>query len=609
MSTMSVGEYLVREAIPEKYRSRLHSADPDGIETFLRSVSDEMHPDDYRDMLHGIFETGSELAYYEGNSFKLKDFETPPLAAAIRADLKKRIKSILNGPGEMDSKEALIKNLVAETLPDVDKAMYDEALASGSGLAQQVASKTRGKVADLRSILWGDGLMKGNDGDVLAIPLLHGYAEGITPSEYFANTYGTRDGVISVKKSTADAGYLAKKIKQVSHRQVVTESDCGVKIGSKVDADDTDNIGSILAQDVGSFKAGQPITDTIRRKLSGQEIYVRSPLVCRAEGICSKCAGIREKTGRLPDIGENLGIQAGQDVGEKSTQTALSSKHSSGRVDGQGRQFVSGFELLEQLMDVPADFRDAATMASVDGVVSDIREAPQGGHYVNVGDVQHYVPEGMEMLIKPGTDVEAGEVLTTGIPNPAELVKYRGIGDARRTFIKGMQTSGANRRNLELVARGFVDYVSIDDPEAFYDLSPGDKVRYSRIARDYKPRKSAKEVGLGSAKGQYLEQEFGPYTIGTRVTRRVIDELQRSGVKKVLSSPDEPAFTPTMVPSVRGLMSAEDWRERAGGYYLKDSLLDAAARGLKSPKRSVSYYGPLMEGVGFGDELDTTGKY
>ena len=79
--------------------------------------------------------------------------------------------------------------------------------------------------------------------------------------------------------------------------------------------------------------------------------------------------------------------------------------------------------------------RGAATLASVDGKVTAVRPAPAGGSYVFVNSEEHYVPRGIEVTAKPGDAVYAGDVLSDGIPNPSELVQYKGIGEGRRYFI------------------------------------------------------------------------------------------------------------------------------------------------------------------------------
>ena len=128
--------------------------------------------------------------------------------------------------------------------------------------------------------------------------------------------------------------------------------------------------------------------------------------------------------------------------------------------------------------------------------------------------------------------------------------------------------------------------------------------------KTWKPRKGAREVPLSTAKGMYLEKPAGYFTVGSKVNGRMIRKLEESGMKdKITVHEEPPPFHPVMVPSVRGLSHSNDWQERLGGYYLKDSLQTAAEKGLSSDLNSVSYIPPLLRGTGFGDDLKDTGKY
>lgn len=127
----------------------------------------------------------------------------------------------------------------------------------------------------------------------------------------------------STKFATQEAGFFGKQLAQAAHRVVVTQEDCGATTGIPTKADDPDNIGTVLAADAPGFKAGTIITPDIAKKLGDKPIMVRSPMTCQApEGICAKCAGVREK-GKLPDIGDNIGLPSAQAVSEKMSQGML----------------------------------------------------------------------------------------------------------------------------------------------------------------------------------------------------------------------------------------------------------------------------------------------
>jgi len=610
--THSVAQILFNSVIPEKYRDyRRDYSNPDTVPALLTTMAKELPPDEYRDVLRGVFKLGADVSYFEGASFGLNDLRTPPALRAERDKLLHKIEDIANRKDISKTKrDDLIIKTVSHDLDSLKSLMMDEALAADSGLARQVKSRSRGKIEDLQSLLLGDALMADGQGRVIPFPMLRSYSEGVSPAEYFAGAHGTRSGMLSVKLSTADSGYLAKRIKQVSHDQVITTDDCQTTNSIESDPRDAANIGAILSQDVGDLKAGTILTANDLKSIDADVINVRSPLTCHAQsGLCAKCVGIRE-TGEMPSIGDNIGMTAAQALSEKLTQQALSSKHSSGRTSGKKAPFISGFNLVEQMFSVPQSFKDAAAVAEEDGLVDRIEPAPHGGKFIHVGHRKYHIADNMTASVKPGDSVEAGDLMSDGIPDPSKLVKYKGIGETRRIFTEELRkATGANRRNAEVIGRGFIDYVRVTDPESFPNSSPDDVVRYSDIERSWVPRPQTRNLSPGSSVGKYLEVPIAHYSIGTKISRKVAQDLTRRGFKKVDVHDDLPPFEPVTVSSVRALSHSPDWQVRMGGYHLKDSLLDAASRGMTSDLQSTSYIPGLMRGTDFASELRTTGKY
>jgi len=270
-------------------------------------------------------------------------------------------------------------------------------------------------------------------------------------------------------------------------------------------------------------------------------------------------------------------------------------KHSGGVASSDDKQ-VSGFKEMDQFLQVPATFQGAATLASVDGKVTAVRPAPAGGSYVFVNSEEHYVPRGIEVTAKPGDAVYAGDVLSDGIPNPSELVQYKGIGEGRRYFIDkyreilNRNKASVHRRNLEIVARGFVNRVVIDKPEGYHGYVYGDVVPYDQFAADYTPRDGSKETPIGQANNQYLEKPYLHYTIGTRVTPHVVKDLKDEGVSTIMVNKDTPVFKPQLVRSRSLLSTDQDWMTRMGGENLKKNLLESARMGATSTPVGTSYF-------------------
>jgi DNA-directed RNA polymerase subunit beta' len=248
----------------------------------------------------------------------------------------------------------------------------------------------------------------------------------------------------------------------------------------------------------------------------------------------------------------------------------------------------AGFDVIDQLFQVPKTFPHRASVATADGKVNRIEEAPQGGWNVYVNDEPHYVLPEVKVSVKEGDTVEAGDQISSGILNPRDVVKYKGLGEGRRYFMeratKAYKDSGyaVNRRNLEVLVRGMMDHAIINDPKGANTSLPGDVVSYNQLAFRYRPRAEAKNRDLQSSVGKYLEQPALHYTIGTRITKKVADKLGKFGHTRVMSHDEPPEFEPYMVGLRAVPQHEQDWIAQLGSSYLKANLLKQVHRGGES---------------------------
>lgn len=268
-----------------------------------------------------------------------------------------------------------------------------------------------------------------------------------------------------------------------------------------------------------------------------------------------------------------------------------SAKHKGGLATHE--EGLQGFALIDKLINPPKEFRDAATHADADGLVTSIREAPQGGQYVTVGGKDHYVPAGRKLQVKKGDQVEAGDQLSDGPINPHMVIKHKGVGEGARQLTYALRDairgSGLNvhRRNLELVVRGLADRIEMT--QEYEDFLPGDTVPYSQLAARYKPREGYRESGLSSVIGRYLEKPVLHYTIGTRITPKVVQTLKKHKVDRLVTHHEPPPFVNQMVRAVDVLKTDQDWMTRQIGTGLTKSLLEATHRSRVSDEDSTSF--------------------
>ena len=286
-------------------------------------------------------------------------------------------------------------------------------------------------------------------------------------------------------------------------------------------------------------------------------------------------------------------------------------KHTGKKMTGKGH--YQGFNMFTSLAKVPKVFPDRATISSVDGTVSKIEDAPQGGTYIFVTDPKgeekrHYVAPGYELEVKVGDELEAGDQISDGVIDPSELVKYKGIGEARRywanRFTQAIRDSGmaANRRNAEVLARTVMNTVRLNNEDEAGEGLPGDVVTYTRWSNGFKPRSGSAMVAPTVASiGKYLEQPVLHYTIGTRITPSVIKTMKKFKVDRMMVNDTQPDVTPFMERIEDSNAEKPDWMARLGTTYLKSRLQEDVARGAKSYLHSTEPYPGIAKGVEFGD--------
>ena len=602
----TIGQIIVNDALPERFRDYSRTLGASEIEDLLSRVVKE-DPGAYRDVSAKLMRIGAKAAFDNGTTLRLSDLEPPMDNTDMYRRLDEVEEAVRNDKSlSDDQKREKLAEIYDKVYSATKKQAYEIAAANGNSFAMQVKSKARGNQNQLSAMINTPGVYQDASGRTIPFFIRHSFSEGLAPAEFWASLYGARASVISTKFATARAGELGKLFNSASVEQVVTEDDCGTPNGLPVKADDNDNIGAVLAAPAGNYDAGTVITKSVLADLRNdkiENITVRSPTTCNAKnGVCAHCAGIREN-GKFPEIGYNLGLNSASALAERIAQGGLNAKHQ-GRVQ-QGTGY-SGFDMLKQMATIPETYKDRATVSEIDGRVEKIEKAPQGGEYIYVNDQKHYVPAGYDVLVKEGQEVEAGDQLSDGVISPADAVRLKGIGEGRRYFVerftKAYRDSGykTNRRNVEAVAKALINNVVVEDPDAEGQMLPGDNVSYARWAWGYKPRSNSVQAEPGKAIGKYLEQPALHYTIGTRITKRVADELKKFKVPSVLYNDQPVGVRPEMRSVVETTGQTDDWMGRLATTYIGKRLVEDVQRGAESNSQGLNPYPAVAKGTTLG---------
>jgi DNA-directed RNA polymerase subunit beta' len=600
----TLGKLLVEQAIPEDMRDQDRVFNKKSTGVFFQELA-EKHPDTYIDVLQRLSNISRVVATEYGGpaSVHLKDLRLPPRTKAYRKELRGKVHQISQDPSlSPQQKQEGIVTTVRRAMPTIQKMLMGELSGRDNAYGLAVEQGFRGSPTQLIQMMFGDMLVADHRGRPVPIPGLHGYGEGVTPAEYWAGSYASRKGYADVQFATAKTGFLGKQMAAMSQHVQVTGEDCGATgVGILVNGDDPEILGAVLAKDINGVKAGSVIGKRDLPKIRGKKPLVRSLITCQQpEGICQKCAGKRDQ-GSFPAIGAAVGIDAGRVVSEPMTQElGLSAKHTGG-VIGLNSDNVEGFEEINQFVQVPKMFMGAAVLSPKEGKVRKIVKAPQGGHYLYVDDEQVFVPEGRKIQVSPGDSVEAGDVLTSGTPNPAEIAEYKGLGEGRRYFqdkfyeILKDNNVPTHRRNVEVLSKAFFDRIKITNPDGVQGYIIGDIVPYGAFQKEYEARPGTEQLNPKRGVGRYLEKPVMHYTIGTQITPKIAKFLADEGVESVMTHKDHPGFEP-QVTRIMGIPAQDpDWKVRLAGFGVKQSLLESARHGSSSKHDQTSYVPKLMD--------------
>ncbi len=300
-------------------------------------------------------------------------------------------------------------------------------------------SGARGSKDQIRQLCGMRGLMakpqkSGATGaEIIENPILANFKEGLSVLEYFISTHGARKGLADTALKTADAGYLTRRLVDVSHDVIINEEDCGTLRGLVATAiKNKDEIVETLGQRILGrtsvhniynpltgeliLEAGEQITEAIVEqieKLPIEQVEIRSVLTCESrKGVCAKCYGRNLATGRMVEKGEVVGVIAAQSIGEPGTQLTLRTFH----VGGTASNVVSDSEIKAKY-DGRLEFEELRTITKVDD---------KGNHTIVVGRTaemtikdsttgitlsQYDIPYGTELFFNPGDEVKKGDLI------------------------------------------------------------------------------------------------------------------------------------------------------------------------------------------------------
>ncbi len=303
-------------------------------------------------------DTGFEQAVRSGISIGFDDIVVPADKKDMIAKADKEAREIENqyqngllSSGERHNKLIDLWMHTTEELSDKSFAAFSKSEGDNwNSIYMMADSKARGSKTQIQQLAGMRGVMQKPDGSLIEVPIISNFKEGLSMSEFFSSTHGTRKGMADTALKTAESGYLTRRLVDLAQNTVITEHDCGTKEyitakpvyqGSRMTVPLGDVVmGRTAAHDVIHpltkkviVPAGELITKAAAREINESglpSVDIRSVLTCCSDGLCAKCYGMDLSRDALVHVGEAVGVVAGQSIGEPGTQLTLRTFHVGG---------------------------------------------------------------------------------------------------------------------------------------------------------------------------------------------------------------------------------------------------------------------------------------
>ncbi|MFH1291935.1 MAG: DNA-directed RNA polymerase subunit beta' [bacterium] len=464
----SVGRILFNEVLPNKLPYLNEVVDVKKLAMIIRLALELCNKEDVAPFVDRLKNMGYRYATKSGYSLGMEDFPTIPEKPGLLEEAEALVCQVEDQyqEGLLTKSERLTKvlNIWAETKDRV-VAKNQQALDKDGPVFAMIDSGARGSWGQLGQVIGMKGLVASPSGETIELPVRGNFKEGFSVLEFFISSHGTRKGLSDTALRTANAGYLTRRLVDVSQDVIVVEDDCGTEGGELFTIEQSKEMGQKLSERVWGryvmedvkagnkkiIKAGELVDDKAVRLIDEheiKEIRVRSILQCKLnKGICRKCYGYDLAYNKPAENGAAVGIIAAQSIGEPGTQLTMRTFHTGG-VAGGG-DITQGLPRVDELFEARKP-KKQAVLAEVAGEI-EIEEAdgkiitsPTGRkifegrrgqkivhiHFSGMDEMKIKVKKSDEVLVKDGDVVKKGQVLVV-VGSSGEEIKSKYTGSVK----------------------------------------------------------------------------------------------------------------------------------------------------------------------------------
>ncbi len=454
----TVGRVLFNQVVPEEAGYINKVLTKKALRSIIGDVLAVTDVPRTAEFLDRIKTMGYEFAFKGGLSFSLGDIIIPAEKDEMIVDANEQVDGIM-----MNYNMGLITNnerynQVIDVWTSTNAMLTELAMKriredqqGFNSVYMMLDSGARGSKEQIRQLTGMRGLMAkpkkstAGGGEIIENPILSNFKEGLSILEYFISTHGARKGLADTALKTADAGYLTRRLVDVSQDVIINIEDCGTLRGIEVEPLRKNEeivetlgeriLGRVSLHDVYDplteellVAAGQEISEEEVRKIEASpidKVEVRSPLTCEAsKGICAKCYGRNLATNKMVQRGEAVGVVAAQSIGEPGTQLTLRTFHVGGIAGNisEENKLEAKFEGVAEIEDLRTVVGENSEGEKANIVISRTSEIKVVDEKTGIVLSTNNIPYGSQLFVKNGGKIKKGDVICQWDPYNGVIV-------------------------------------------------------------------------------------------------------------------------------------------------------------------------------------------
>ena len=577
----TVGRLMVNEKLPKGFEFVNKAIKASDIKTMVTAAMKESSVDEVAGLIDSMKNLGFYGATISGLSVSVFDTKMAPEKQGLIDEAELKVTDI-----EKEYQQGLITNeekkrlsndvwlAVTETIADISWGLLTPENVIKIFIDSEGTRAGKDQVKQLSAMR---GLILDPLGKIVELPIKSNFREGLSIFEYVASARGSRKGLTDSALKTANAGYLTRRLVDVSHDMIVREIDCGTVKGIAISSDDKDRtasfysrvFGRVLAEDAVAdkkkvLKAGIEVDEENLKKLieaGVTQVVVRSPLLCELDyGICSKCYGVDFSTKKTVELGVPVGVIAAQSIGEPGTQLTMRVRHFGGVVMSDVTQ---GLPRVEELFEMRTP-KNLSPISEISGTAS--IETSDDGYMIRIStkrkpveEREYFVPLAATLKVSDGEEVKSGTAFAEGYLDPKEVLKIEGLFEAQKYVItetqKVYEAQGIaiNDKHVEVILRKMSDKVIVETV-GDTTLIPGDfitKTRFEEINAEILSQggepATARQTILGVTKSSLFSDSWLS-AASFQETTRVLTEASLEGREDKLVGLKENVIIGRLIP-------------------------------------------------------------